>query len=135
MCMTCFVLFFFSSRRRHTRCALVTVVQTCALPIYGDLAITGPQILSDNLKIRSDKIDAAAIVAANVSTGRYTGALKGRINDYRIESIGIVNLTTDAHLVPGAKGGFRIAGHVVARTSQIFNSGVRGFLGGNALDR
>src|SRR3546814_4820995 len=27
-------LFFFSSRRRHTRCALVTGVQTCALPIY-----------------------------------------------------------------------------------------------------
>src|SRR3546814_6768058 len=25
-------LFFFSSRRRHTRCALVTGVQTCALP-------------------------------------------------------------------------------------------------------
>src|SRR3546814_4412176 len=29
MCMC----FFFSSRRRHTRCALVTGVQTCALPI------------------------------------------------------------------------------------------------------
>src|SRR3546814_19591600 len=28
-----FVCFFFSSRRRHTRCALVTGVQTCALPI------------------------------------------------------------------------------------------------------
>src|SRR3546814_1060134 len=27
------VRFFFSSRRRHTRCALVTGVQTCALPI------------------------------------------------------------------------------------------------------
>src|SRR3546814_7544053 len=27
------VLLFFSSRRRHTRCALVTGVQTCALPI------------------------------------------------------------------------------------------------------
>src|SRR3546814_4927657 len=26
-------VFFFSSRRRHTRCALVTGVQTCALPI------------------------------------------------------------------------------------------------------
>src|SRR3546814_8314103 len=26
---------FFSSRRRHTRCALVTGVQTCALPICG----------------------------------------------------------------------------------------------------
>src|SRR3546814_5490293 len=28
-----YVVFFFSSRRRHTRCALVTGVQTCALPI------------------------------------------------------------------------------------------------------
>src|SRR3546814_8453564 len=28
--------FFFSSRRRHTRCALVTGVQTCALPICSD---------------------------------------------------------------------------------------------------
>src|SRR3546814_4652232 len=27
-------LFVFSSRRRHTRCALVTGVQTCALPIW-----------------------------------------------------------------------------------------------------
>src|SRR3546814_17324493 len=31
------VHFFFSSRRRHTRCALVTGVQTCALPIYAAL--------------------------------------------------------------------------------------------------
>src|SRR3546814_11225718 len=29
-----FLFFFFSSRRRHTRCALVTGVQTCALPIW-----------------------------------------------------------------------------------------------------
>src|SRR3546814_3929366 len=28
------MIFFFSSRRRHTWCALVTGVQTCALPIY-----------------------------------------------------------------------------------------------------
>src|SRR3546814_19180098 len=32
----CLRFFFFSSRRRHTRCALVTGVQTCALPIYKD---------------------------------------------------------------------------------------------------
>src|SRR3546814_10581079 len=36
MLILCLVLwFFFSSRRRHTRCALVTGVQTCALPIFG----------------------------------------------------------------------------------------------------
>src|SRR3546814_1342303 len=32
--MLCGLFFFFSSRRRHTSCALVTGVQTCALPIY-----------------------------------------------------------------------------------------------------
>src|SRR3546814_5128191 len=34
---------FFSSRRRHTRCALVTGVQTCALPIFPLLAYQGPR--------------------------------------------------------------------------------------------
>src|SRR3546814_7051185 len=33
MFVWCVCVFFFSSRRRHTRCALVTGVQTCALPI------------------------------------------------------------------------------------------------------
>src|SRR3546814_9844537 len=32
---------FFSSRRRHTRCALVTGVQTCALPICLDQPLGG----------------------------------------------------------------------------------------------
>src|SRR3546814_6789473 len=36
-----FTSFFFSSRRRHTRCALVTGVQTCALPIYADRTSSG----------------------------------------------------------------------------------------------
>src|SRR3546814_5405610 len=36
MCSLCVVLFFFASRRRHTRCALVTGVQTCALPIFAE---------------------------------------------------------------------------------------------------
>src|SRR3546814_8464683 len=46
--------FFFSSRRRHTRCALVTGVQTCALPICRrrdqhprrDLPVDAPFILA-----------------------------------------------------------------------------------------
>src|SRR3546814_3516398 len=33
-------MFFFSSRRRHTRCALVTGVQTCALPILPRIGIS-----------------------------------------------------------------------------------------------
>src|SRR3546814_5211310 len=35
------IMFFFSSGRRHTRCALVTGVQTCALPISAVHTIGG----------------------------------------------------------------------------------------------
>src|SRR3546814_11601897 len=53
--MYTFFYCFISSRRRHTRCALVTGVQTCALPIWSavgevcfNTAITGYQeILTD----------------------------------------------------------------------------------------
>src|SRR3546814_2369121 len=38
--------FFFSSRRRHTRCALVTGVQTCALPIFTYAGFVGGFYLS-----------------------------------------------------------------------------------------
>src|SRR3546814_946021 len=37
VCLWFLILFFVSSRRRHTRCALVTGVQTCALPIYSSI--------------------------------------------------------------------------------------------------
>src|SRR3546814_2846625 len=40
----CF-LCFFSSRRRHTRCALVTGVQTCALPISSGMLLYGSSMI------------------------------------------------------------------------------------------
>src|SRR3546814_5201780 len=55
LCVLCcslyFSCFFFSSRRRHTRCALVTGVQTCALPI-SNTARAGDQITQRNLDIQ-----------------------------------------------------------------------------------
>jgi translocation and assembly module TamB len=99
----------------------------------GDFGYSNGQLLSDNLKIKSDKIDATAIVVADVIKGRYTGALKGRVNDYTIDGIGIVNLVTDAKLVNIPAGGFGITGHVVAKTAKIFNGGVQSFLGGQAI--
>src|SRR3546814_3752963 len=40
MCWLLMLYFFFSSRRRHTRCALVTGVQTGALPISSESAVS-----------------------------------------------------------------------------------------------
>src|SRR3546814_5059996 len=44
--MVCCGVFFFSSRRRHTRCALVTGVQTCALPSFFSVLSIFPAALA-----------------------------------------------------------------------------------------
>src|SRR3546814_10467080 len=56
-----FFMLFFSSRRRHTRCALVTGVQTCALPICFPRARNGEVGLLEGwglAKAVDDAIDA-----------------------------------------------------------------------------
>lgn len=101
--------------------------------IKGDLAMEGPRILSDNLRIKSDRIDANAIIVVDMSEGLYTGILEGRINNYRVESVGIFNVDTQADLESARDGGFVLKGRVRARSTQLFNDGVREFLGGNTL--
>jgi translocation and assembly module TamB len=103
-----------------------------AVRLDGDLAYSNGRILSDNLRLRSPRIDAKAIVIADLNKGFYTGAIDGRINDYRVESVGIFDIDTDADLKTAPRGGFEIVGRVRARSTKLFNSGVRDFLGGNA---
>ncbi len=100
--------------------------------LAGDVAIDGTRILSDNMRIRSDRIDAGLILLADTSTGLYTGAIDGKIDNYRVESVGIFNIETDVDL-ESQDGGFALAGRVRARSTSLFNEGVRDFLGGNAV--
>src|SRR3546814_8754680 len=51
------VWFFLSSRRRHTRCALVTGVQTCALPIWPRAARAPPRIAEPPATRAGDEAD------------------------------------------------------------------------------
>ena len=103
------------------------------LRVKGDFAYAGGKLISDNLKIDSDRIDATAIILADLDNALYRGALKGRVNDYRIDGVGIVNLNTDVKLVPGPKGGFGLSGRFGVRTARWDNASVRDFLGGNAV--
>src|SRR3546814_2942459 len=72
MCDSVFMIFFFSSRRRHTRCALVTGVQTCALPISAAVAAT-----------IAASAETAAIAATaterRAAEGGQIGAIVGRL--------------------------------------------------------
>src|SRR3546814_12218111 len=66
-------LCFFSSRRRHTRCALVTGVQTCALPIC--LATARALAAKGARAILADIDGAGAIAAAEALRGEGADAL------------------------------------------------------------
>src|SRR3546814_2834253 len=76
---------FFSSRRRHTRCALVTGVQTCALPICtaNDLART--------LELPIDPAAAARVVVA----GRTRRLDLGDVNGYPFFNVASVGFSAD----------------------------------------
>ncbi len=99
----------------------------------GDLAVDWPRIVSDNLRLRSDRINAKAIILADVAKGLYTGAIEGRVNDYRINSVGIFTLDTQADVKTLANGGYSLVGRVRAQSTRLFNDGVRSFLGGNLV--
>src|SRR3546814_1534164 len=63
------IIFFFSSRRRHTRCALVTGVQTCALPI----CLESARIAAWKAKDAADKAgwDEARTVGSSVASDAF----------------------------------------------------------------
>src|SRR3546814_14392456 len=76
------VLFFFSSRRRHTRCALVTGVQTCALPIlrFGIILSGGGSV--DNAGAIGG--DISGVVIQSQSDGENAGRVGTLVNSGRI---------------------------------------------------
>src|SRR3546814_7249453 len=66
ICGIFFVLFVcFSSRRRHTRCALVTGVQTCALPILARKDVSVTEVVQ-HLLGRADALDGTLHVYATL---------------------------------------------------------------------
>src|SRR3546814_9738532 len=85
-------IFFFSSRRRHTRCALVTGVQTCALPILST-ALSSFDVPQD-WKIREDIF--LSYIKADLDTNIGSVGLTG--------NFGVQAVYTDQ-----SSGGFRAA--------------------------
>src|SRR3546814_8383186 len=83
------VLFFFvSSRRRHTRCALVTGVQTCALPIYAAIAFIGAPLIEEGLarrlgRAREHRSDHDARRARRQSLGDVARGAEAAVGDHR----------------------------------------------------
>src|SRR3546814_2217377 len=114
-----FCLFFFSSRRRHTRCALVTGVQTCALPISGQAVLirnatvhtaTSSGTLQDaDVLVRDGRIaavgqglSAAGARVVDAQGKPLTPALFGGISGIGIEEVSGEDRTNDNAIALGA---------------------------------
>ncbi len=97
----------------------------------GTLNISGTRLVSDDLKLRSARLRATAVIAADLARGQYRAGLQGRINNYRIEGVGLLDI--DSHIdVVSAGSGFGLKGKVAVRTRRIDNATARDLLGGAA---
>src|SRR3546814_9474383 len=89
VCLCLVIVLFFSSRRRHTRCALVTGVQTCALPI--SLCRGGRRGLSDRPGASEGKLSKSGHPArsrAEVGGGRRPSRLRVPRGECRVRRAG-----------------------------------------------
>src|SRR3546814_13277629 len=106
------MLVFFSSRRRHTRCALVTGFQTCALPIYalGPVTLAAAPMSSMNRSMLSPTFaesgDRAMLAAAMVSAALrmlviMSGFLRGEEVDAVLQFVGRKHAVSERDRAPG----------------------------------
>lgn len=100
------------------------------LRLAGGVRVTPEQLLSDNLRLRSDRLSATLVLAYTFATGNYDLALKGTINRYALAGLGVLDLVTDARLAPTATGEAGIRGSIVARARRLDSAGLRSALGG-----
>jgi translocation and assembly module TamB len=98
--------------------------------LSGDILVSWPRILSDNLQLRSRRLDARLTLLADAEKGRYGGALEGRLDDYRLESVGLFDVESGARIEADTRSGLALTGKVRARSSKVKNTGVRSLLGG-----
>src|SRR3546814_16714490 len=119
--------FFFSSRRRHTRCALVTGVQSCALPIslialnlvQGGLGISafigigGDPIIGTTTRDAVEALDKDARTKGIVLVGEIGGAMEEEAAEYASGmKKPVVAFIAGAASPPGKK-----MGHEIGRAS------------------
>src|SRR3546814_8377688 len=82
-----FGYFFVSSRRRHTRCALVTGVQTCALPIFF-ATIQAPETdaFALMLKEKMETSESGPMLTQGIHAA-YTRGVRRLEDDYKLTKL------------------------------------------------
>ena len=101
------------------------------LSVAGVLRVTPTMVTGDDLRLTSDKLTARINLSLDLRTGRYDVGINGALGRYLIPGIGIVDVTSRLHVVPGPGGkGSRVIGQGSAQVVRLDNSFFRGLAGG-----
>ncbi len=98
--------------------------------VNGDIAIAAGRLLSDNLKVRSDRINAKALLVGDMNKGVYKTALSGKLDGFQINSVGMFNVAADIDVETTRGRGYVLVGTVKAGSTRLFSQGFQNFLGG-----
>lgn len=98
--------------------------------VNGDIAIAAGRLLSDNLKVRSDRINAKALLVGDMIKGVYKTALSGKLDGFQINSVGMFNVAADVDVETTRGRGYVLVGTVKAGSMRLFSQGFQNFLGG-----
>ena len=99
--------------------------------IEGWLSITPKLVQGQDLKLTSAKWTGKLSLLIDLVTGRFDVLLSGSMQRYLIPGVGIVDVVTDLHVVPGANGhGSHVVGTAKAWVRRLDNSFFLSLTGG-----
>ncbi len=97
----------------------------------GMLLASRQSIVGEDIQLRSDKLSGKIGLFYDVRSGRFDVGFAGRLSRYFVPGIGLVDVQSDFHIVPGPNGrGTRVLGTGKAWVRRFDNSFLAGLAGG-----
>ena len=97
--------------------------------LEGMLSVTPQLVRGDNLALQSDKLRGKVSLMIDLRTGRFDIVISGGLTRYSIPGLGIVDVKSDLHVVPGPGGKARVVGKAEAWVRRLDNSFFRELTG------
>ena len=97
--------------------------------LEGMLSVTPQLVRGDNLALQSDKLQGKVSLLIDLRTGRFDIVISGGLTRYLIPGLGIVDVRSDLHVVPGPGGKARVLGKAEAWVRRLDNSFFRELTG------
>ena len=97
----------------------------------GILLASRQSLVGEDIQLRSDKLSGKIGLFYDIKTGRFDVGFAGRLSRYFVPGIGLVDVQSDFHIVPGPNGrGTRVLGTGKAWVRRFDNSFLAGLAGG-----